>query len=149
MEEDRSKRIRARDQEKENQETIEEQKPEDPEPEEYINPKGPTTPPSPTTAEWISHQITHMPYKPWCPICVKNAATNIPHRMTHHSRGVAMFSMDYMFMTQKPNEEDLMYPILVIKEKISNGVWALPVIRKGAYKSKIIKRVIEVINSVG
>ena len=128
---------------------IEEEKPEDPEPEEYINPKGPTTPPSPTTAEWISHQITHMPYKPWCPICVKNAATNIPHRMTHHSRGVAMFSMDYMFMTQKPNEEDLMYPILVIKEKISNGVWALPVIRKGAYKSKIIKRVIEVINSVG
>ena len=60
-----------------------------------------------------------------------------------------MFCMDYMFMTQKPNNEDLMHPILVIKEKISNGVWALPVVRKGAYKSHIVKRVVDVINSVG
>ena len=60
-----------------------------------------------------------------------------------------MFSMDYMFMTQKPSTEDLMYQILVIKEKISNGTWALPVVRKGAYKSQIVKRVLEVINSVG
>ena len=42
-----------------------------------------------------------------------------------------------------------MYPILVLKEKISNGVWALLFIRKGAYKSKIVKRVTEIINSVG
>ena len=115
------------------------QNPDDPKPDEYLQPKEPTIPPSPTAAEWIEHQITHMPYKPWCPICVKNAATNNPHRMAHHSRGVAMFCMDYMFMIQKPNSEDLMYPILVIKEKISNGVWALPVVRKGAYKSKIVK----------
>ena len=60
-----------------------------------------------------------------------------------------MFCMDYMFMTQRPNDEDLMYPILVIKERISNGIWALPVVRKGAYKSHVVKRVTEVINSVG
>ena len=60
-----------------------------------------------------------------------------------------MFCMDYIFMTQKPNNEDLLYPTLVIKEKISNGVRALPVVRKGAYKSKIVKRVVEIINSVG
>ena len=67
---------------------------------EYIEPNEIPVPPAPTSEEWIKHQITHMPYKPWCPIRVKNAATNIPHRMAHHSRGVAMFSMDYMFMTQ-------------------------------------------------
>ena len=131
----------------EGQENQNKEDPDQPEPEEFLNPKGPTTPPSPTTAEWIQHQITHMPYKPWCPICVKNAAANNPHRTLHHSRGVAMFCMDYMFMTQKPSEEDLMYPTLVIKEKISNGVWALPGIRKGAYKSKSVKRVTEVIVS--
>ena len=60
-----------------------------------------------------------------------------------------MFCMDYMFMTQKPTSDNLLYPTLVIKERISNGVWALPLVRKGAYKSKIVKRVIEVINSVG
>ena len=26
--------------------------------------------------ELDEHQITHMPYKSWCPLCVKNAATN-------------------------------------------------------------------------
>ena len=117
--------------------------------EEFLEPKEPPAPPAPTTAEWIEHQITHMPYKAWCPICVKNAAANNPHRMLHHSRGVAMFCMDYMFMTQKPTNEDLLCPTLVIKERVSNGVWALPVIRKGAYKSKIVKRVTEIINSVG
>ena len=38
--------------------------------EEFIEPKEPTAPPAPTTAEWIEHQITHMPYKSWCPICM-------------------------------------------------------------------------------
>ena len=56
-----------------------------------------------------------------------------------------MFCMDYMFMTQEPTVEDLMYPILVIKEKISNRTLALPVVRKGVYKSHIVKRVLEVI----
>ena len=36
-------------------------------------------------------------------------------------------------MTKKPDEEDLMHPILVIKERISGGTWALPVLRKGTY----------------
>ena len=67
--------------------------------EEFLEPKEPVAPPAPTAAEWIEHQITHMPYKAWCPICVKNAATNNPHRMTHHSRGVAMFCMDYVHDT--------------------------------------------------
>ena len=95
----------------ENQGNQEPKEPENPEPEEYLEPKEPTVPPLPTAAEWIEHQLTHMPYKPWCATCVKNAAANNPHKTVHHSRGVAMFSMDYMFMTQKPSEEDLRYPI--------------------------------------
>ena len=79
MEEQRSKRSRDRDRadppegnqdgyqaNQENQEgNPKEQTPDNPEPEEFIDPEGPTTPPSPTTAEWIEHQITHIPFKPW------------------------------------------------------------------------------------
>ena len=86
--------------------------------EEYRNPNHPTAPSAPTKEEWIEHQITHVPFRPWCPICVKNAAMNNPHKITHHFRGVAMFCMDYMYMTKKPDEEQIMHPILITKEKI-------------------------------
>ena len=72
---------------------------------QYINPNHPPAPDVPTREEWLKHQITHMPYKSWCPICVKNAAVNKPHKLTHHFRGIAQFCMDYMFMTKKPTEE--------------------------------------------
>ena len=60
-----------------------------------------------------------------------------------------MFCMDYMFMTQRPSEEQLTYPILVIKERVTDGIWALPVTRKGTQKNNVVKQVLEIINSVG
>ena len=82
---------------------------------EYINPNHPPIPIAPTKEEWIKHHITHMPFKAWCPTCVKNAAMNNPHKLTHHFRGIAMFNMDYMYMTPKPSNDEVMHPILVIK----------------------------------
>ena len=117
--------------------------------EEYRNPNHPTAPSAPTKEEWIEHQITHVPYKSWCPICVKNAAVNNPHKLTHHFRGVAQFCMEYMYMTKKPDEEQIMHPILVIKERVSGGTWALATIRKGAFQNKLVRRIIEIIDGVG
>ena len=57
--------------------------------------------------------------------------------------------MDYMYMNKNQIGEELFHPILVIKAKISGGVWALPVIRKGPYINNIVKRVVNIINSVG
>ena len=65
---------------------------------------------------------------------------NAPHKTKYHSRDTAMFCMDYMFMTPKPSEDELMHPILVIKERITDAVWAIPVIRKGTFKNRIVKR---------
>ncbi len=42
-----------------------------------------------------------------------------------------------------------MHPILVIKEKISGGTWALAAMRKGALQSQMVRRIIEIIDSVG
>ena len=87
-----------------------------------ITPPSPSIPQAPSKEEWIQHQITHLPYKSWCPICVKNAAINRPHKKVNNQRSCAHFSMDYMYKTEKPDEEDLMHPILVIKERMSGGV---------------------------
>ena len=76
VEEHKSKRSRDRDRAdppegnqdgtQENQSQKENQnQPDIPESEEYIEPKEPTIPPLPTAAEWIEHQLTHIPFKPW------------------------------------------------------------------------------------
>ncbi len=41
---------------------------------DYINPNHPPAPDAPTRDEWLKHQITHMPYKAWCPICIKKCS---------------------------------------------------------------------------
>ena len=64
--------------------------------EDSISPPEPSIPQAPSKEEWIQHQITHIPFKNWCPICVRNAAMNKPHKRINHSRSCAHFSMDYM-----------------------------------------------------
>ena len=54
-----------------------------------------------------------------------------------------------MFMHKKPNDEELTYPILVIKDDRSGGIWALPTDRKGRGGLNIVARIVEVINSLG
>ena len=83
------------------------------------------------------------------PNMCENAAQNNPHKKVKHVRQTEIFSMDYMYMTSKPNAEEIAHPILVIKARISGGVWALPVTRKGPYLNNIVERVNEIITSVG
>ena len=52
-------------------------------------------------------------------------------------------------MTSKPTSEELAHPMLVIKARISKGVWALPVTRKGPYLSNIVQRIKHIITSIG
>ena len=114
-----------------------------------INPSEPNQPSIPTVEEYIKHQITHYPTKPWCPICVKNSAQNKPHKITDHQRESETISMDYMYMTSKPADQEKAHPILVLKSKIAGGVWSLPVTRKGPYLTNIVERVTNIINSIG
>eukprot|EP00971_Amphidinium_carterae_P132987 2633531-Amphidinium_carterae.1 len=46
------------------------------------NPKQLRQPPQPSKQEQDSHRLTHMPYRSWCPICVKSKG--LP---SHHRRG--------------------------------------------------------------
>ena len=83
-----------------------------------LNPNEPNQPSIPSVEEYTKHQITHYPTKAWCPICVKNAAQNIPHKTSLNTRDTEKISMDYMYMTSKPKEHEIVHPILVMKAKI-------------------------------
>ena len=92
---------------------------------EIVIPESSRIPNTPSLEEYTKHQITHYPFQARCPICIKNAAQNNPHKKVQHMRQTESFSIDYMYMTAKPTKEEVAHPILVIKARISEGVWAL------------------------
>eukprot|EP00969_Alexandrium_andersonii_P319376 14108652-Alexandrium_andersonii.AAC.1 len=53
-------------------------------------------PEEPTRKEWEEHQLTHMPFRDWCPFCVRGKAKASGHRReTDPDRNVEMMTMDY------------------------------------------------------
>ena len=73
--------------------------------------------------------LTHVPYKPWCRICVMNKAKNDPHTQVNHRRDRAEHGL-YVF--ESPEGSSNKVPVLVITERMTKGVWAVVVERKGA-----------------
>ena len=47
---------------------------------EIVIPESERIPNTPSVEEYMKHQVTHYPFKAWCPICVKNAAQNNHHK---------------------------------------------------------------------
>ena len=93
--------------------------------------------------EWVRHQLTHIPFKAWCPICIQAKAKNPPHKKyARVERELSVVPMDYMFMSTKPDDEQLMYPILVMKDKKSGGIWTIPTDRKGKSGLNVAPRII-------
>ena len=97
--------------------------------EEAIMPKGFSKIYTPSKEEFEKHCLTHLPYRNWCPICVQAKKNNPGHHRISDERGIPIFSMDYMFLNGK---ESLSFPILVITESQSGGIWAIAVKRKGS-----------------
>ena len=107
-------------------------------------------PVAPSVEEWVRHQLTHIPFKGWCPICIQAKAKNPAHKKNVRvERKLPVVSMDYMFMSKKPDNDQLMYPILVMKDRKSGGIWTIPTDRKGKSGLNVVPRVIEVLNGLG
>ena len=60
---------------------------------EIVIPEAKRIPNTPSIAEWKQHQVTHYPFQEWCPICVKNAAKNKPHKKVTNVRETEIFSL--------------------------------------------------------
>ena len=101
-------------------------------------------PESPTAEEWRNHQRLHYPFKNLCPICIQAKAKATPHKRRKRKevkeRGVLVIAMDYMSMTKNPKAEHLVYPIIVIKDSKSGGIWTIPTSRKKVQEDKTFWR---------
>ena len=76
----------------------------------------------PSQSEVSSHMTTHLPYRSWCPHCVRGKSKGKPHhKTTQEGKSVPIVAMDYMFMheSQSENEEKGM-PILVARDLLDS-----------------------------
>ena len=72
-------------------------------------------PRAPTAAEVAAHNITHLPYRAWCPHCVAARRPNTQHRspVSKSGRVDPLIVADYCFV--KDNDDDEIVTILVAR----------------------------------
>ena len=77
-------------------------------------PKDLPSPKEPTAAQRARHDCTHLPYEPWCPICVSGKRGNSHHRPSHEAlRAIPFVVADYAFLRNEMDED--LATVLVIK----------------------------------
>ena len=109
----------------------------------------------PSVEEVNMHNLTHIPFRSWCPFCVAGKAKDNPHRgVEDQEAGVNIIDMDYMFLNsnepdavvaaddeeseEEPEEEAASssannMPVLVYYDRRHKYVFARVMPRKGAH----------------
>ena len=65
------------------------------------------------------HNLTHIPFRDWCPYCVQGRAASAAHKKRkEEDKGLPVISMDYMGMVEKEPGVDE-NPILVLTDRKS------------------------------
>ena len=84
----------------------------------------------PSQAEIDLHDLTHLPYRNWCAVCVRCRGRDLDHRRAvDEERGVSEYAFDYCF----PGDElGFKLVILVGREKITGAYFATAVPTKGS-----------------
>ena len=90
--------------------------------EEAVRPKAKAPPRQPSAEEVENHMVTHLPFRDWCPHCVRGKSGSKPHRNTQGVHEFPTVAIDYMFMhsNQEEGEENGM-PILATKDLLNCG----------------------------
>ena len=83
----------------------------------------------PSLKEVEHHNLTHVPYRNWCPICVRCMGKDLDHRRAvEEDTGVSEYAFDYCF----PGDElDFKLVVLAGREKVTGAYFATAVPTKG------------------
>ena len=69
--------------------------------EEGVTPKFKSTEPQPSKREMEEHMLTHIPYRSWCPHCVRGKARAKYHKGAKNEDHIPVVSADYMYMESR------------------------------------------------
>ena len=99
-----------------------------------------------------------MPYRSWCPICVKGKGKATPHKLaeSHQEVGVTVVSIDNVYLRDvdvdpvtgeamedvdgelmDPETGQKLQPILVMYDARTKGIYAQSVQHKGAFSRRL------------
>ena len=115
--------------------------------------KGYSEPQEPTPEMINRHNLTHLPYRSWCPHCVAARRANAPHKSGSQVRQKPVFVADYCFISDSKTEGDnltalvgAMYPP---KSDAPKALFAVICERKGASDEYTASRLCQFIRECG
>ena len=103
----------------------------------------------PSQQEWADHQRIHIPFRKWCPYCVRGKCTSGAHRRGDKSekeleKEVPVISLDYMGPKSKDDKSAKIdsLPVIVGKDRRAKWIFAHMVPSKGLdpHAVKMIRR---------
>ena len=106
-----------------------------------------TDPRLPTEEERKEHEKTHIPYRNWCPHCIKGRGKDLDHRRgVEEQRGLSEYSFDYCF----PGDEfGFKLTILVGQERVTGMSMAVVVPVKGSSGRFSVGKILEFMEECG
>ena len=111
-----------------------------------------TSPIRPSASDVERHCLTHLPYRPWCPICVKAKGKEDAHFRgagkgeDEDGDGLPIVSMDY----QELNEEsEKPQKIIVAKDEVTGNLIAHYVLCKGITDEWVIRKLVKDLEEIG
>ena len=107
-------------------------------------------PGAPSRQEVLEHELTHIPFRTWCPHCVAARAKSLRHAIDKWKQdsGLPMIGVDYAFLnkTDSDNAGISTVTTLVAKDNRSKCIFGLPVPRKGVdeqeYGTRLLLKVL-------
>ena len=89
--------------------------------------RAPPTPKEPTWQERELHELTHLPFRSWCPLCVETESKDDHH--TTQADKQPVIQLDYCFITEQTTGFKL--TLLVLIDVLSGLCGAAVVVSKG------------------
>ena len=102
----------------------------------------------PSQKEVDRHMITHMPFRSWCPHCVRGKAKGHPHHKVPENREhqIPTISIDYMYFVRE-GEVEKGLPTLVMIDDKTGMIWARVLKQKGIeeYAVKVVTKFLDLL----
>ena len=86
-------------------------------------------PKNPTDAERREHDLTHWPFKPWCPLCVSFKSRQDRHEQVKDHATSCLISFDFGYCSRRGDEDKL--TVLFAHDRFTKMMIAIPTPAKG------------------
>jgi len=96
------------------------------------------------------HNLTHLPFRAWCPFCIRGRGLSSGHfaRKETEDQQIPTISVDYCFLGDE-STRDTDLPVLVVRDRRTKSVWAHPVPSKGVDNPFGAKQLLKDVESTG